>query len=86
MLVMALQNYVDKTTNSHGRIFMADICKRNNVYLLNHLKYKGISYDGDFTYYKNEKMSQIDLVLTNGKMLNLSKLWIAIGIYQIIDL
>ena len=61
------ESNVDKTTNSHGRIFMADICKRNNVYPFNHLKYKGVSYDGDFTYYKNEKMSQIDLVLTNDK-------------------
>ena len=61
------ESNVDRTTNSHGRIFMADICKRNNVHPLNHLKYKGVSYDGDFTDYKNEKMSQIDLVLTNDK-------------------
>ena len=82
------ESNVDKTTNSHGRIFMADICKRNNVYPLNHLQYKGVSYDGDFTYYKNEKMSQMTLFLRTikGKMLNLSKLWIAIGIYQIVDL
>ena len=44
---------------------MTDICKRNNIYPINHLKYIRSTFDGDFTYYKNEKKSQIDFILTN---------------------
>ena len=28
-------------TNIHGRTFMVDICKRNKIYPVNNLKYKG---------------------------------------------
>ena len=44
---------------------MSDLCRRNNVYPLNHLKYKGKTFHGDFTYYKNNKKSEIDYVLTD---------------------
>ena len=44
---------------------MTDICRRNNVYPINHLKYKEKHFEGDFTYLRNGKKSQIDLVLTN---------------------
>ena len=56
---------VDTNTNLHGRTFMAGICRRNAIYPINHLKYKCTTFEGDFTYLKNEKKSQIDLVLTN---------------------
>ena len=56
---------VDQTTNKHGRTYMTDICKRNYIYPINHLKYNGMTFKGDFTYFKNEKKSQIDFVLTN---------------------
>ena len=59
------QKNVDMKTNKHGRLYMTDICKRNNVYPVNHMKYGGVMYKGDFTYYKKEKKSQIDIVLTN---------------------
>ena len=57
-------NY-DTVVNKHGRIYMSDLCRRNNVYPLNHLKYKGKTFHGDFTYYKNNKKSEIDYVLTD---------------------
>ena len=56
---------VDVTTNIHGRTFMTDVCKRNDTYPINHLKYKCTNFGGDFTYIKNEKKSQIDFTLTN---------------------
>ena len=46
-------NNIDTITNKYGRTFMTDICKRNNIYPINHLKYK------------HEKKSQIDFILTN---------------------
>ena len=55
---------VDVTTNVHGRTFMTDVCKRNDIYPINHLKYKCTNFEGDFTYIKNEKKSQIDFTLT----------------------
>ena len=51
---------VDVATNVHGRTFMTDICKRNDIY-----KYKCTNFEGDFTYIKNEKKSQIDFTSTN---------------------
>ena len=55
----------DTRSNSHGRTLMTDICKRNKMYPVNHLKHKGIVFDGGFTYIKNDKKSQIDYVITN---------------------
>ena len=46
-------------------MLMTDICKRNKIYPVNHLKHKGIVFDGVFTYIKNDKKSQIDYVITN---------------------
>ena len=56
---------VDTTTNKHGRSYMMDVCKRYKLYPVNHLKYKNRTFEGDFTYYKNDKRSQIDFALTN---------------------
>ena len=56
---------VDINTNKHGRSYMTDICKENNVFPINHLKYKNKIMDGDFTYIKNDKKSQIDFAITN---------------------
>ena len=55
----------DETTNKHGRIYMRYTITKKRLYPINHLKYKGQTYSGDFTYTKNEKMSQIDFALTN---------------------
>ena len=57
----------DITTNNHGRTLLNDICKRNKIYPINHLKYKGKVFNGDFTYIKNDKKSQIDYVITNNQ-------------------
>ena len=37
------------------------------MFLINHLKYKNKTFDGDYTYYKGNKHSQIDFVFTNFK-------------------
>ena len=37
---------VDEFINRHGRIYMTDICRRNNVYPINHLKYKDKHFEG----------------------------------------
>ena len=57
----------DRITNKHGRTLMSDICKKNKVYPINHLKHKGVVFHGDHTYIKNEKKSQIDYAITNSK-------------------
>ena len=46
---------------------MTGICKRNKTYPINHLKDRGKVFDGDITYIKNDKKSQIDYVITNQK-------------------
>ena len=56
---------VDAVTNKHGRTFMMGVCKRNDIFPINHLKYKRATFEGNFTYHKNEKRSQIYFALTN---------------------
>ena len=46
---------------------MNDICRKNKMYPINHLSYKGVVFHGDFTYIKNEKMSHIDYAITNNQ-------------------
>ena len=54
----------DSEINSHGR-FLAEICNSFKCYPLNNLTYKGKQFDGKFTYYKDKKKSQNDIVLGN---------------------
>ena len=54
----------DTEINSHGR-FLAVICNSFKCYPLNNLTYKGKQFDGKFTYYKDKKKSQNDIVLGN---------------------
>ena len=44
---------------------MTDVCNTNKIYPINHMKLYGKVYHGDYTYFKNDKRSQIDLALTN---------------------
>ena len=77
----------DVITNKHGRTFMVDICKRNKIYPVNHLKYKEETFHGDFTYIKNEKKSQIDYIFTNTRGRNeIVSFEVTIGIFQITEL
>ena len=61
------ENNCDLKMNSHGRTMMKDICRRNKVYPINHLKYKGEIFHGDFTYIKDRNKSQIDFVITSSQ-------------------
>ena len=54
----------DSESNSHGK-FLAEICNSFKCYPLNNLTYKGKQFDGKFTYYKDKKKSQNDVVLGN---------------------
>ena len=58
---------VDKNLNSHGKFYFQDLCTTANVMPLNHLRYKKLKFDGDFTYQKANKKSQIDYVLTDSE-------------------
>ena len=57
---------VDKVLNQHGKA-LRSICELHKILPLNHSKYYDISFDGCFTYFKAEKKSQIDFLLTNNK-------------------
>ena len=56
---------IDDTSNMHGRTYGKDMCQIGEVFPLNHLKYGGKHFPGDFTYIKAQKKSQIDFVYTN---------------------
>ena len=58
---------VDTTDNYNGRNYGVDLCNACHIFPINHLKYKNKSFDGDYTYYKGNKRSQIDFVFTNFK-------------------
>ena len=55
----------DLNSNKHGLTYGKDLCAVGNIFPLNHLVYRGKIFDGDFTYFKGEKKSQIDYVFTN---------------------
>ena len=55
----------DEITNNHGKIYMLDIMKRNEIYPINQLKYKGKIFASEHTYRKSGKKSHIDFVLTD---------------------
>ncbi len=59
----------DQATNTHGTQF-GDLCRTTNLIPLNHLEYGNKHYDGQYTYYKGNKKSQIDYVLTDKNGLN----------------
>ena len=64
---------VDGTSNKHGSIYGKDICSASGIFPLNHLMHKGKPFEGDFTYHKGGKKSQIDFVFTDKEGLQLIK-------------
>ena len=60
-------NNIDNIKNGHGRIFSPEICKVGKMIPINHLKYKGNVFDGNFTYQSGHKKRQIDFVMTDIK-------------------
>lgn len=54
----------DLSKNSHGRVYFKDLCDSTQLLPVNHLIYKNYNFEGDFTYYKADTKSQIDLLLT----------------------
>lgn len=67
---MRYEKNVDVSTNSHGTIF-GDLCRTTNLLPINHLRYNDQIFPGQFTFYRGNKKSQIDYVLTNMKGLEL---------------
>ena len=59
------EDNVDVTSNKHGVTYGKDLCKVGDIFPLNHLIYRGKVFDGDFTYFKSNKKSQIDFAYTN---------------------
>ena len=72
---MELDNYtfsenVDRTTNAHGTLF-TDMCRNGNVTPLNHLQHGNKNFPGKHTFYRGNRKSQIDFVITNRKGLDI---------------
>ena len=59
------EDNVDGTSNKHGLTYGKDLCKTGDIFPLNHLLYRGKVFDGDYTYFKGNKKSQIDFAYTN---------------------
>ena len=57
---------VDDFRNINGSYFVS-MCESLNILPLNHCIYYDKFFDGDFTYHKFGKRSQIDFILTNNK-------------------
>ena len=55
---------VDKYLNQHGKELI-DICELLKMLPINHSKYYDTIFAGNFTYFKAEKKSQIDFLITN---------------------
>ena len=55
----------DRTSNHHGRTFGVDLCNSSEVFPINHLSYGKKKFNGEPTYFKGEKRSQIDFLYTN---------------------
>ena len=51
--------------NYNGRNYGIDLCNTGNILPLNHLRYKNRTFDGNYTYFKADKRSQIDYAFTN---------------------
>ena len=56
---------VDTLDNYNGRNHGIDVCNAGNIFPLNHLRYKGRTFCGNYTYFKADKRSQIDFAFTN---------------------
>ena len=54
----------DKEVNSHGKTLI-NICKSYKCYILNNLDFGDKIFDGNFTYRKKDKKSQVDVCLAN---------------------
>ena len=54
----------DKEVNTNGRT-MKKICNKFNLIILNNLNTTNNNFDGDFTYSKDGKNSQVDLCIAN---------------------
>ena len=48
---------IDHFRNKHGRTYMSDICRKNGIYPINHLKYKGKNFEDDFVSSKRGKIA-----------------------------
>ena len=59
----------DRETNSNGRS-LKQICNKYNIRTLNNLSIDGKVFDGDFTFCKDNRKSQVDLCLSNDCALN----------------
>ena len=59
----------DSETNSNGRS-LKQICNKFNIRTLNNLSIHGKVLDGDFTYCKDNRRSQVDLCLSNDRALH----------------
>ena len=70
---LAYEQNVDVDSNKHGLIYGTDVCTVSDVFPLNHLVHKGRSYEGDFTYHKAGRKSQIDFVFTSKEGLQFVK-------------
>ena len=64
-------NNSDLSSNKHGLTYGKDLCMVGDVFPLNHLIYRGKTFDGQCTYFKGNKKSQIDYVYTNKNGLKL---------------
>ena len=54
----------DTISNNHGRSFGIDLCKTAEMFPINHIIGRK-KHEGDFTYFKGGKKSQIDFVYCN---------------------
>ena len=59
----------DNETNTNGRT-LKKICSRYNIQTLNNLSIYGKDFDGDFTYHKDDRKSQVDVCLSNNRALD----------------
>ena len=63
----------DEKTNKHGLTYFKDLCFIGNVQPVNGLKYRGKTFDNDFTFFRQNGKSQIDFCLTNKDGRNMLK-------------
>ena len=57
---------IDTETNQHYKYF-ENICEYHRILPINHSLYYDTIFDGDFTYHKGGKKSQIDFLITNNQ-------------------
>ena len=59
-------NNIDTHLHQHGKM-LRNICELHQILPINHCRYYDQQFDGYFTYFKANKKSQIDFVLTNNE-------------------